>query len=117
MPAPIGSYASFLKLLLTIGPKLKTLWPKLQALIAAFTDVVDALKALAPQPSGPEPGTLAFTEAPADVEETATAEAEVAALIAGHDGFFDVATIRLLWQLAQALPSLFEAFEALAKGG
>lgn len=120
MPASLGSYAAFVSFLLTLGPKLQTLWPKLQALIAAFNDVVEAVKGFLPKPPADDAGTLAFTAAPVDVEELTpevqAAEAQVAALVAGENALFDVATIRLAWHVIQAIPWLYDAFKRMAAG-
>lgn len=123
MPLPsLEKYAAFLSFLLTIGPKLQTLWPLVQAWIAATTALVTSVKELLPvgslplSPSLPGSGVLSLFDPTAEEIEL---EGQVATLIipAGPcddtQAIFDMATLRMLWQLAQVFPGIVEWLNSL----
>lgn len=115
MPASsIGSYAQFLALLLSLGPKLQTLWPKIQAVIASVTDLINTLKSLAPAAEQPTPGTLSQFSVMSDEAE---AETKIAMQLAGPTGAFDGTIFRGIWQFTQAHPELLTLLVSLLKGG
>lgn len=109
MPATqIATYAAFLQFLLTLGPKLQTIWPKVQAFINALTDLITAGKELIPAagvpasstPAGTPAGTLSEVYLTADV---LALESQVAGALGSPTAAFNVEGLRQVWQKFQAV--------------
>lgn len=125
MPSQALGYAQFLSLLLSLGPKLQTLWPLIQGWIAATTALIGGIKGLIPEatatPAMPSPGVLAITNAMVDgvpvTAEVLDKESQVAALIAGPNAAFDGSILRGIFQFVQAHPESLTLLLTLLKGG
>lgn len=113
MPAAFERYAAFLSFLLTLGPKLQAIWPKLQAWVATTTDLVTAVKGLIPSTT-PAAGTLSIC---VPTDEELALEGQVAELIAGPNAAFDGSLLRALWQFGRENPALLQFLISLLKGG
>lgn len=110
MAQSLGSYLDFLKVLLSLGPKLQTLWPKIQAVITAVTDLVAHLK-----PEGAPADGLQLVSATA---EEAEAEAQIGARIVDGNpqALFDGALLRQAWAYIKAHPETLAWLLSFLKG-
>ncbi len=102
------SYLTFLQKLLALGDKLPAIFAAVQKIVAD----VQALIALVSPPAA-DTG-LQFTAVGADEE---AAELKVAQALAGDGAFFDLATLRAVWDFCQKNPWVLELLTKIfAKG-
>ena len=105
MAAAAVSYLDFLKLLLSLGPKLSVLLPDIQALVADFQKLFSDLGSLAPAPTPAGPSTLAVNEEEAEMERKIFAAMQKQ----GHvhaSAFGDGSLLRGLFAFIKAHPEL-----------
>ena len=105
----ISSYADFLKLLLTVGPKLREIWPTFKAWVDATRALYDKVSELLPNET---PGILSSM---ALSGETAEMEIQVGLLVAGPNELFEGNFLRAVYQFLMANPEIRDALVALLK--
>lgn len=105
----ISSYADLLKLLITVGPRLREIWPYFKAWVEATKALYDKVSSLIPNST---PGVLSSMDLNG---ETAELEIQVGLLVAGPNELFEGNFLRVVYQFLMAHPEIMEAALALIK--
>ena len=103
------SYAEFLSFLLSVGPKLRQVWPAFKAWVDATRALYDKVSSLLPNE---DTGVLSQVAISGDVAEL---EIQVGLLVSEPDQLFEGNFLRVVYQLLQDHPEITALLISLLK--